>query len=979
MKKSKGTIPLIKWIWQSYLKTVLVPLILVEFVFISIFALTNSWTRRELTERLTIEANEELTQIASLESSVIQHQLSDVTNTTQLYAEQIARALKTEAVLSPEDASRLAYSEDGAYYTTRDSAMGGAAIFYSGYVPIGEAERDKVARVLHMQELMKDIQLSHPLIASIYLNTYDSLNIIYPYFDVISQYSALMDIPSYNFYYEADTAHNPERSVQWTDVYLDPAGHGWMASSIAPVYNENFLEGVVGIDVTVDTITEQILKMEIPWEGYGILVSDDGTILALPEMGENDWGLSELTDHSYSEAIMEDTFKPEQFNLYSRESLSVFAQELTEESNGISTITLNEDKKIVSWDSIAETGWKLILIVPESNIYATVDRMNLHLNYIGLIIGGLILFYFIFFTALMKRVRSMSRTISQPLIEINSMVESIGNGDYYHETLGYPVAELDDTSHHLVKMGSQLGDANHELLKTQDALRDNESYLRVLIDSLDDVILEVDEFGNINKLRASDLRDIAINYTPNEKETIASIIKPEDAKNALAIIRRVIKTGKTEAAEYQLETLKGPRWYQARISLIKSSTKKAVISARDITDRIIMEQSLRLAKEDAEKASQTKSQFLSNMSHELRTPLNAVLGFAQLMEMNADEPLSTSQEEYVREIDKAGKHLLELINEILDLAKVESGKATISLESISVSDIMDETLAMIRPLAENTSITINCTDCENRQLYVQADYIRIKQVLINLLSNAIKYNKPNGKIDLFCERVDSKLRFHVMDTGIGIPADELNRIFEPFHRLSNTPQTVEGTGIGLAMVKQLMDMMGGTVFVESELGRGSHFCIELTLSGTNQKQPEAPLIDVTNIRKAGDKKIYQVLYVEDNPANLSLVEHILRPYPFINLMTATNAKDGLVIAEKNKLDLILLDINLPFMDGYELFIELKEMPRLSSAAIIAVSANAMEKDMNRALTMGFDAYLTKPIDVTKFTETVMKILFGQAQ
>ncbi len=978
MKKRDATVSLLKWIRHSYLKTALVPLVLVELVFITIYFLASNWSQYEMTHLLKTEVNEELTQIVDLEVSAIQQQLSGITYTTQMYADQTAAALQSPQTLLPEDAARLTYSEDGVYYTTADRSNGGAAIFYSGIVPIDSAEREKVARVLQTQGLMKSIQQSNPLIAQVYLNTHDSLNIIYPYFDVISQYAAHMDIPSYNFYYEADAAHNPARAVQWTDVYLDPAGSGWMASCIAPAYRDDFLEGVVGIDITVSTITEQVLDLDIPWDGYGILVGQDGTILALPRKGEADWGLTELTNHSYNQAILEDTFKPEQFNLFHSTELSAFSENLSENDSGFSSLTLKNSAKVVSWNTIAETGWKLILIAPENNIYAKVNQMKHHLLLIGnLMIGGLIIFYSIFFFFLYRRSRKMSLDISQPLLTINTILRDIGEGHYYQTSPQFTVQELDETTQHLVEMGRQLGDANQLLLNTQKALQENEAYQQVLIRSLDDVIFEVDEDGVFSNIRTSDAGNLSVHYLPDGSNSIYSIFQKPIADSCLATIRDVLETGKTAALEYQLDTPKGLQWFQARISLIQNGVKRAVVSARNITDRKIMEQSILTAKEEAEKASHAKSEFLSNMSHELRTPLNAVLGFAQLLNMDPSEPLSESQTQSVKEIEKAGKHLLELINEVLDLAKVESGKATISIEPVRVCDIMLETLSLIKPIAEQYDISIQHPTCEDHELlYIKADFIRIKQVLINLLSNAIKYNKPHGSIQFFFEPVQDRLRFHVVDTGIGIPSTELEKIFDPFYRFNDAKNTIEGTGIGLTTVKQLTEMMGGTVFVESEVDRGSHFYVDFPLSISAQREVPITVLDVVSDTEMLADDAYTVLYVEDNPANLSLVQQIFRSMPYVHLLTENSAERALQLTAEQALDLILLDINLPHMDGYELVTALRQMPELSKIPIIAISANAMDSDIQKALALGFDDYITKPIDIVHFMEKIKQTLLG---
>jgi len=963
-----------KWIWTSYLKTALLPLILVEFVFINIYFLSNNWSQREMTSFMTSEVNGELTHISNLESSDIQHQLLNISYMTQIYANQIGEALAVGAEISPEDSQRLAYSPDGAYYSTKDTSEGGAAIFYSGIMPVNETEREKVAHVLSKQQLMKDIQQSHPLIASIYLNTYDSLNIIYPYFDVIDQYAVNMNIPTFNFYYEADAQHNPKREVQWTDVYLDPAGHGWMISSIAPVYNGNFLEGVVGIDVTISIITEQILNMEVPWNGYAILVGKEGTILALPEKGEAEFGITELKDHSYNEAILQDTYKPENFNISNIENFSSIAKSMTEGASGFSEMTLNDETKVVSWDTIGNTGWKLVLIIPQKNIYMRVDNMGANLLKIGLfMIGGLILFYCIFFYFLYRRSQNMSKNISQPLMVINEMVKSIGAGNYYPKQPVFNVVELQETSLNLAKAGEELGRTNENLLATQNMLKNQEAYLQALVNSVGDVIMEVDVNGMFRSVRASDSSNLAKNYVSGIGNSISAVMSKEATSKHLEIIKRVLETGVVETIEYELETTKGMRWFQARIALIGNETNTVAISAHDITDRIEMEQSIKIAWFEANKANIAKSQFLSSISHELRTPLNAVLGFAQVLKMDPVESLTVSQQKSVDAINKAGEYLLKLINEVLDLAKIESGKIDIKIENVHLLTVINETLNIISSLAEEYGIAIVSAqkDCSN--LYVKADNMRLKQVFINLFSNAIKYNKKDGSVTYYCELSGDKVLFHIVDTGVGIPKGELNNIFEPFHRIKTSKTTVEGTGIGLSLVTQLLDLMGGKVHVESIEGSGSHFYIELPLAvvkdaDTSFSKDETIEVGTESISER------EVLYVEDNIVNFALVERILSFIPGIRVISALSAEVGISLAREHQPIIILLDINLPGMDGYEMLKELKLYKETKSIPVIAISAYAMKEDINRALKSGFNDYITKPINVPLFMEKVNKLL-----
>ena len=969
--KPKSPVTLVKWIWLSYIRAALLPVILIELVFLGVFFGINGLMKNQLTTMLDTTVNNELSNIASIETTAIEHQLDSVKYSTQLYAAQIREALATPAEFSPVDAARLRYSPDGVYYTETDS--GGAAVFFSGYVPVGEAERQKVARTLTMQNLMRDITLSNPLISSIYLNTYDSLNVIYPYFDVISQYAPNVNIPTFNFYYEADAQHNPGREQRWTEVYLDPAGHGWMASSIAPVYDGDVLEGVVGIDVTVENFTDHLLEMEIPGDGYGILVGSNGSILALPEKGEADFGLTELKDHNYSDAIKQDTFKPDNFNLNKIPDMAGLAGDLPLSASGVKTLPIDGSDRIVVWDTIGGTGWKLILVIPQQNVYRTIDDMGVKLQKVGMLMAaGMLVFFGLFSYMLYARARRISRNLLKPLMALNEMARSIGEGNYVHEMPEIDVSELRETIAGVVSMGRHLGEINGDLMAVQEELKEKEAYLQAVINSIDDAIVELDENGVITNLFINDKKNIPTRMTT---ASIDGIFEKEKAGLLLQVLRTVIETGKPETIETDIETVSGVRWAQARVSLVSREPLRVVVTARDITERKEMEDSVSKARDAAEAASRAKSQFLSNMSHELRTPLNAVLGFAQVLDMDPSAPLTGMQKECVFEILKAGNHLLELINEVLDLARIEAGKARLSIEPVDVATVVEETMTMIIPTSEKYGIGVDADTASCGSLYIRADKTKLKQILINLLTNAVKYNKAGGKVDFYCEGTGDKARFHIVDTGVGIPDSELEAIFKPFHRLGNTKNLVEGTGVGLAVVKQLTEMMGGRIWVESAEGVGSHFTVEfptaeeMTLWG-ERNELNGQLRPTDNIIASGKK----ILYIEDNQANLRLIERVLDLMPGTIFLSAQTAEAGLELARKEKPDVILLDINLPGMDGYEAFEELQSFDETKEIPVIAVSSNAMEREIGRAMRMGFFDYIIKPIKADVFFDRISRVL-----
>jgi len=973
-KKEKQT--LYRWIFSSYVRSAVVPLLIIQFIIVLMYFGSNVWFRQQMNQYFDDEVKVELEQITKSEGNAVQEQLTSITNATEMYRMMTLDALNTD--VEEQERYRLNYSSEGVYYTTQDSSEGGAAIFYSGYYPIGKEGEYKVDQLLLTQNLMKKTILSQNLAASIYFNSHDALNIIYPYFDVLSQYAPLMDIPKYNFYYEADATYNPEKEVVWTDVYLDPAGHGWMVSSIAPVYNEAFLEGVVGIDVTVSNIINQILQLEIPYSGYGIMVGNDGTILALPSEGERDFGLNELTEHSYEQAILQDTFKPDDFNVYINQSFSKIATDMKTNNSGFSTLTINNSSRVVSWTTIEETGWKLLLIVEEEKVYEKVNETVGILNRVGWVLSiGLVVFYIIFIYFLSRRTVIISRNISKPLMDINVLLKKIGNGDYYQPEEDMDVQELEQTYKQLVSMGSQLGDSNRKLLETQDDLRNSEEYLRALINSIDDVIMEVDEFGNIlNSWNKEDTSKVT-ELNDGHLSSINLLVDSNQSRKFIEKINRVIATGKSETIEYKTETHQGERWYLAKISNLNEFSRKAVVSARDISQRMEMEKSMLIAKTEAEKANKAKSTFLSNMSHELRTPLNAILGFAQILEMDTEVPLEEIQTISVQQILGAGKHLLALINEVLDLAKIESGKVMFSMEPIALKLVLDDTYSLIKPIAEYANIKFDTKYEGIDDTYIMADFTRIKQVLINLLTNAIKYNKADGSVNLSVELSKSKVQFHVIDSGIGIPKSELEQIFKPFYRLNTLDTAVEGTGIGLAVAKQLAELMDGNIFVESTVGVGSHFWVELNLANPASANRMIEHKTVQEHIKQMNNELHRIIYIEDNPANLALVERVIQNLPNVNLYTATTGEVCYDMAVEFKPSLILMDINLPGISEIDVMKLLKASELTKDIPVIAVSANAMPLDIEYALETGFIDYITKPINISDFLLKVTKILSAE--
>ena len=403
----------------------------------------------------------------------------------------------------------------------------------------------------------------------------------------------------------------------------------------------------------------------------------------------------------------------------------------------------------------------------------------------------------------------------------------------------------------------------------------------------------------------------------------------------------------------------------------------AVVTISDFTERKRFERALQQtniemesAKSAAEKANLAKSDFLSGMSHELRSPLNAILGFAQLMESDSPAP-TASQTARLAQILQAGWYLLRLINEILDLAVIESGQLLLSREAVSLAEVMSECQSMMEPEAQQRGIRMTFPHFNN-PVFVRADMTRLKQIVINLLSNAIKYNKEQGTVVVDCTvSAPARIRISVKDTGAGLPPEKVAQLFQPFNRLGQEAGSVPGTGIGLVVTKRLAELMNGVLGVESTPGEGSVFWCELTSVAAPQLEIQGGEIEVARRPESvAGMPQRTVLYVEDNPANMMLVEQLIERCPDLRMITAVNGTLGIKLARSAQPTVILMDINLPGISGIKALKILREDPATAHIPVVALSANAMPRDIAKGMQAGFFRYLTKPIKIKELMDTL---------
>jgi signal transduction histidine kinase len=397
----------------------------------------------------------------------------------------------------------------------------------------------------------------------------------------------------------------------------------------------------------------------------------------------------------------------------------------------------------------------------------------------------------------------------------------------------------------------------------------------------------------------------------------------------------------------------------------------------DITELKRIEEELRKARDEAERASRAKSEFLSRVSHELRTPMNAILGFAQLLEM--DESLGREPQAHISEILRGGRHLLGLINNVLDLSDIESGRVTLSLEAVAVQDVIDEAAVLLRPLAESRGILVRIEPLPGPGWHVLADRQRLKQVLLNLLSNAILYNVPNGAVTMHCAAGDADnpetLRLGVRDTGPGLSAEKRARLFTPFDRLDaeRTHTHIEGAGLGLCRSRRMVEVMGGALSVETAPGSGSTFWVELARAESPAARQPAILSSGPQPEN-GRMPARTLVYIEDNLSNLKLIERILAQRPGIRLLAAMQGQTGFDLVREHSPDLVLLDLNLPDLGGHEVLSRMRQTAATSAIPVVIISADSSPGQVERLLAAGAHAFLTKPLDIAGFLRVVDQVL-----
>ncbi|MDD2159078.1 ATP-binding protein [Pseudomonas sp. MIL19] len=819
--------PLRQWIWRAFVQSALIPLILVESVLIGVYLFSNAAIRDAQIEHLQQNALDDLSAAVVREVQVIDGRLRSVEAQVQIFRDAAANALGNLA-FQPDalERQRHALTDSGVFYSRSDD--GRAASFYANSMPLAQQDHAKALRLAQLDPLMRSIRAANPRVASAYFNTWDSYNRIYPFFMTPEQYPHDMVIPDYNFYYLADATHNPERKVAWTEVYLDPAGMGWMMSAVAPVYRGDFLEGVVGLDITVGQMLGEIDDLDVPWQGYAMLVSRDHNIMALPSAGETDFGLRELTEYSYAEAVRREVLKPEDFNLAKRTEMQSLLQAMAAGQGNVQEVLLGGRKQLIAWSEIPQTGWQLLLVVDEEQIFSETNRLAERYLQIGyLLIAGLALFYLLFFALMWLRSRRLSEQLVQPIDGIVGMMRELGRGNYQPAA---PSSQIDE----LASMAAAVQHTGEQLQASEVQRVEAQRILQLVLESTTESLWEVETESMSISLSDRFLKRFGLAHRKMSFSEFNQRVHPDDLERIRHLRQLFVSSAEDDVeAEYRYADARGDYvWLLSRGKVLERDSEGRALRLAgtyvDISRLKQVQEDLRSASIDAQAASQAKSRFLSSMSHELRTPLNAIYGFGQLIELEVqDKPEATLEADYAREIVNASRHLASLVDDILDLSSIESRQQQLKLQPVEVGALLHGCAELVQPQVQQRQLQLQVLAEIDAGLYVQADMRRLRQVMLNLLSNAIKYTPPQGLIHMGYELRSGCVRLWVEDNGTGLTAEQQANLFQPFQRLGRENSNIPGAGIGLVLCLELATLMAGEMGFSSSAGIGSRFWIDL--------------------------------------------------------------------------------------------------------------------------------------------------------
>ena len=807
---------------NHFIKFSLIPILVVEVALIILYFSINSYISSKNITLLLKEAQSHTQAILENEATIISDKLAEISRMASILQSIHQHIMeKPKQFGLPNGEPKFDVASNGVFYKTNQV---GSSVYYSSYTKITELERQKAIFTEAMDISLKAIVDVNPNINAAYFNSWDNMNRLYPFIDkVYEQYGSHIKMEDYNFYYLADLKHNLEKKPIWTNAYLDPAGNGWMLSCVVPIYNNDFLEGVTGLDITINSFIKNILDRKLPYNANLFMVDKDGMIIAMPEKIETLLGLKELKEHLYTDSILKTISKPEEFNILTNKSpFASHFRDLINNETLVATLKIEDKEYLTIQQDINETHWKLMILVDKNNIFSSIESLKKLSNIIGyLAIIFLLFFYIVFFYFLLKKIHIFSDSITKPITDLSTQTSQISEENKNVEILNTNISEIYQLSSNFVTM--------------------------------------------INELKK-----------------------------------------------------KRKKLYDAKIF--------------------------------AEEANKSKDDFLANMSHELKTPLNSINIISEIMMKNKSGNLDEKQIKNLEIVHKCGKDLLSLINDVLDLSKLDAKQNIIHNSKIQLKDYMNSIYEMFYAQTKAKNLELIFKIDEDLD-YIYSDQAKINQIIKNLLSNALKFTSK-GKIYFLITNEKDNIKITIQDEGIGIPSDKLEYIFDRFKQVDgSTTRKYGGTGLGLTICKELVSLLNGEINVFSKLDIGSTFeviipknselAIDLDfqeIQNKNLENSEEPIENISQFEIKSKNIEKEKIYILNND-----------PISFFNIIIELNKKyhvkqlskiDQLFLVEKEKKNpKIIIDISKLKNEDKQ------EIEKLSTSNLILFYENHINKSL----------------------------------